>query len=122
MLRPRLLLTETARLAESLEALCARLARTMAQTLAEAERRLKADAQLLESLSYENVLHRGYAAVREVGGPPLTHAAKATPGLGLEIQFQDGRVGARVEDGTAPRRPAQTRRRRPKPDDQGQLF
>jgi exodeoxyribonuclease VII large subunit len=123
MLRPRLLRGETARLAESLDALGARLARTMAQTLAEAERRLKADAQLLESLSYENVLARGYAVVREAGGPPLTSTAKATPGLGLELQFQDGRVAARVEDGAAPRSPARPRRqRKPKPDDQGQLF
>jgi exodeoxyribonuclease VII large subunit len=122
MLRPRLLRSETARLGQALEAVAARLLRTVRQALGEASRRLESNAKLLESLSYENVLRRGYAVVRAAGGPPLTSVAGAKPGLGLEIQFQDGRVGARVEgDAAPPRRPSRRRRGRDR-GDQGQLF
>ncbi len=121
VLRPRLLSGETTRLAEGLAAAIARLARATRQRLGDARHRLEGNAKLLESLSYERVLGRGYAVVREAGGPPLTKASAAKAGLGLEIQFQDGRVGARVEGDAAPRR-RPSRKRGRTPGDQGQLF
>jgi exodeoxyribonuclease VII large subunit len=46
------------------------------------------------------VLKRGYALVRDAAGAPLHSAAAVTSGMALEIEFGDGRVGARA-DGAA---------------------
>ncbi|MGG5811346.1 exodeoxyribonuclease VII large subunit [Falsiroseomonas sp. CW058] len=63
----------------------------------------------LESVSYQSVLARGFALVRDAEGEPLTRAADVAPGARLSIAFADGTVGATAE-GEAPRRP-----RLPKP-------
>ncbi|MEX0752277.1 MAG: exodeoxyribonuclease VII large subunit [Xanthobacteraceae bacterium] len=60
--------------------------------------RLATAAQLLAALSYRGVLARGFALVRDGAGRPLHSAAAVSPGLRLEIEFTDGRVGA-VADG-----------------------
>ncbi len=84
-----------------------------------AEQQLETLVRVLESVSYRKVLARGYAVVH--GADALvTAAGQLTAGQGIELEFADGRVGARVlSDGsaraTAPTRP----RRPPKPDDDG---
>jgi len=119
-LRPRLLAQEVGRQGERLEALTGRLARAAAQRLEQARRRLEFQVKLLESLSYRNVLRRGYAVVRDAAGAPLVAAASAAAGMAVEIEFQDGRIGAQVSD--APRAPRAASRRRPRGRGQGELF
>ena len=68
--------------------------------------RLAAVAALLESLSYERVLERGFAVVRDASGEPVARAAAAVPGSAIEIQFSDGRLGARLDGKSAPSRKA----------------
>ena len=73
-------------------------------------------AALLDSLSYERVLERGFAVVRDESGLPVARASDAAPGSAIEIQFADARLGARL-DGTADAPPpahAPAKKRRPR--------
>jgi exodeoxyribonuclease VII large subunit len=60
--------------------------------LRDAAQRLSASSSLLASLSYEGVLARGFALVRDQGGRLVPSAARARAEPALEIQFHDGRV------------------------------
>lgn len=75
--------------------------------------------QLLEALSYQAVLRRGFALVRGPDARPLHSAAAVTSGLRLDIEFADGRVGATADGRVVPKR---TRRDRSGGPDQGSLF
>ncbi len=57
-------------------------------------RRLEARSQLLNSLSYKNVLKRGYAIVRDETGVMLRRADQAASAQALQIEFADGLVSA----------------------------
>ena len=65
---------------------------------------------LLGSYSYERVLERGFALVRDAAGTPVTSAEAVVPGQSLTIQFADGPVPAtaggrrsrKAEKGDAP--------------------
>ncbi len=57
--------------------------------------------QLLRSLSYEQVLSRGFALVRDADGTPLHRAAQVTAGARLDLEFADGHRSAIAEDGAA---------------------
>ena len=65
--------------------------------------RFEALARLLGSLSYEQVLARGFALVRDGAGNPLVRAAAVEPGGALSIEFADGTVGATAEGGPVER-------------------
>jgi len=49
---------------------------------------------VLQSLSYRNVLKRGYALVRDEGGAPVKAAGELGPGRAIAIEFADGVVDA----------------------------
>ena len=107
-----------------LAAPAARLAALLGKppVLSEVEAALKALARVLESVSYENVLKRGFAVVHGPEGL-IARAAQITPGLALDIEFGDGRaaaVGAGGATGTKPKRmkPAQP----PGDEPQGSLL
>ncbi|NMJ43317.1 exodeoxyribonuclease VII large subunit [Roseomonas sp. JC162] len=57
----------------------------------------------LESASYQSVLARGFALVRDAEGHPVTAARRVAPGQALRLTFADGDVRAQAEGG-APRR------------------
>ncbi|MBI3711016.1 MAG: exodeoxyribonuclease VII large subunit [Proteobacteria bacterium] len=59
--------------------------------------RLKGLGQLLDSLSYERVLERGFVLVHDQAGHPVTSAAAPKAGDALALRFRDGEVGVRVE-------------------------
>jgi len=71
---------------------------------------------LLDSYSYEHVLQRGFALVRDDQDQPLTSAAALSSGMAIGIQFHDGRAKAIVDGGSAPKRKAA------KTDKQGSLL
>jgi exodeoxyribonuclease VII large subunit len=70
-------------------------------------------AALLDSYSYEHVLKRGFALVRDASDAPLTSAVSLSPGMNVALQVHDGRVGATVDGGepvrkaTKPTKPTQ---------------
>jgi exodeoxyribonuclease VII large subunit len=87
------------------------------------------DGQLLAALSHRGVLARGFALVRDAAGKPLRTSAAVSPGMPLDIEFADGRVGARVEGTSAaapgpaaPAAPAKPRNRAAPDKGQGSLF
>ena len=90
---------------------------------------------MLASLSYQNVLQRGFALVRDETGRAVRSVAAVAAGQRLEIELGDGRLGAvagnQAVAGTSPPRaqaltspaPARvTKPRRGNPGDQGSLF
>ena len=83
--------------------------------------------RLLAAYSYQSVLARGFALVRDPAGPPLRSAAAIKPGQGLDIEFADGRVAATATAAHGVpvklRQPIRPRARRPGPaEGQGDLF
>lgn len=57
-------------------------------------RLLDAHTKLLSSLSYQSVLARGYALIRDDSGAAIRSAAQVTSGQRLDIELRDGHVAA----------------------------
>ena len=109
-LGPRLALRDIAREAALLARLGERLRRAGRRQVAEADGRLTALAKLLRSLSYERVLERGFAVVREAGGAIVESADATLAGQHLALQFRDGGVPVTVDAASA----AEGRERKPR--------
>jgi exodeoxyribonuclease VII large subunit len=91
----------------------------------EAAGRLARASDLLNSLSYERTLERGFAIVQDSSGAPVTSVHAARPGSDVSIRFHDGAVGATVHGESAPRARPPAPRRKPKAssdDPQGSLI
>ena len=96
-----------------------RLNRLGGKLIESAEDRLARSARLLETLSYQSTLKRGYAVVRDADGALVSKAADVTSGAALEVQFSDDRVNVVASTG-APPAPAKPRKTKPEKDgDQG---
>lgn len=70
----------------------------------EARARLEGLAARLKSVSYENVLARGYVLVSDAAGHPITTATAVKPGADLRLRFSDGEIRAIAAGGKAPSR------------------
>ncbi len=79
---------------ERLNGLSQRNDRAATQVLRQSRSQLDSSVKLLDTLSYKNVLARGYALVRDGAGTPIHAASKVASGALLEIEFSDGRVRA----------------------------
>ncbi|MBY5749576.1 exodeoxyribonuclease VII large subunit [Rhizobium leguminosarum] len=91
--------------------------------LTRARAELSAQDRVLQSLSYKNVLKRGYAVIRDEDNNPVSQAAQLSAGMGIAIEFADGRVGAMTTEGGTPPAGAKKRSIRPAdPSKQGSLF
>ena len=88
----------------------ARLDRGVGNIVSGAASRLDAMDKLLESLSYQRVLERGFALVRDAEENPVTAAASTSAGQEVALQFSDGAVAA-VISGAPGARGRGTRRR-----------
>ncbi len=115
--------TRLTRDGERVNAFADRARRAMYQLLAVRQARAERDGQLLAAFSYRGVLARGFALIRDDAGRPLRSVAAASPGMPIDIEFADGRVGAQVGAASAikPRGEA-VRPRRAGASDQGDLF
>ena len=78
-----------------------RARRALETLLAHRHARVERAMQLLLALSYQGVLKRGFALVRDMSGKPLRAAAAVNAGMRLDIEFADGRVGA-IAEGDGP--------------------
>ena len=119
------------RAGERLAAIDARSTRAMDLVLRRRRDRLDAATKLLAALSYQGVLARGFALVRDAEGRPLRSAAAIGPGTALAIEFADGRIAATAEGEAPPAspkpspRPAEPKQRKAgegKTEGQGTLF
>jgi exodeoxyribonuclease VII large subunit len=91
-----------------------------ARYFARLDERVERAERLLEAYSYQSVLKRGFALVRNDKGAPLRSAAAVSAGMRLDLEFADGRVGAVAEGAGVPKPPKPPRRRRGGGSDEGQ--
>jgi exodeoxyribonuclease VII large subunit len=87
---------------ERLEALQARTRVALTNRVSSGRRHLDGAGQLLKSLSYQSVLQRGFALVRDAQGRTVRLAASVGPGAILGVEFMDGPVTVEVKAGGAP--------------------
>ena len=89
-----------------------RMQRHGVDLLQQGRRQVDQLGKLLESYSFHSVLNRGFALVRDQDGRPVLTAAQTQAGDTLSIEFADGRIGAKVTEGTRTvPRPSAPRRR-----------
>lgn len=100
---------------EKLTGLLKRADRAMFQRTERQRMRLNQTVKLLGSLSYQSVLARGYAVIKDKGGKLLTGAQEARSTGALHIIFADGTVEAQT--GALPQKRKDTG-----PTPQGDLF
>lgn len=79
-----------------LESTATRLSPAYARRLDDLSARLAASGRMLESLSYERVLDRGYALVEDASGTPVSKAAKLSEGDQVSVRFADGTSNMQV--------------------------
>ncbi len=77
----------------------------LGRSLRDAGERLRAASAMLSSLSYQGVLARGFALVRDDHGQLVDSAARARTQIGLELEFHDGRIATRRAGARSPGRP-----------------
>jgi exodeoxyribonuclease VII large subunit len=99
-LSPRLLKLRLARSSEIVVAAAKRGKLAHDNDLVRRWDRVRNADQLPKAFSYQGVLKRGFALVRDGEGKPLRAAAGVSAGMRLDLEFADGRVGA-VADGEA---------------------
>jgi exodeoxyribonuclease VII large subunit len=102
-LQPAPLRHRVERCGERLDVLAARAGQALLNAARHRHRLLDAQAKLLASLSYQSVLARGYALVRDAEGTMIRAAAAISAGQRLEIEFKDGRIAADAVSGSAPK-------------------
>src|SRR5437879_5137092 len=109
---------------ERMEQFAERVQRCGRELLARGEDRIDQLGKLLESYSFHSVLNRGFTLVRDQDGQPVLAAAGLGVGDTLGIEFADGRVGAKVTEGTgtAPKPAAPPRKRDGGSGNQGSLL
>jgi exodeoxyribonuclease VII large subunit len=116
-LAPSALLARVHRVRDRYAAAAARLQPCMSAVLRRHAAHLIGLQRILTALSYQGVLARGFALVRDAAGAPVRSAAAVSVNDPLEIEFADGRVPAVATGGTARRR-----RGTPEKGGQGSLF
>lgn len=112
---------------ERLSALSDRMDRAYSIRLGKSRDRLDGLEKLLKSLSYKDVLARGYALVRDDKGQPVRSASSVGSGDALSIELADGAIDAvAMSEGSAPKKPKAKARKaapgKPPATDQGNLF
>jgi exodeoxyribonuclease VII large subunit len=116
--------TRIARQRERVGVFAQRAQRAVRTLIATRLARCERDAQLLAAFSYRGVLARGFALIRDAAGLPLHSATAAVAGMPIQIEFADGRVGARVDGASSADKPAEPtpRAKRGGGPGQGDLF
>jgi len=107
-----------------LEQLHSRLARQVRNVLSERQVKFEGLKKLLASVSYQNVLERGFVLVHAEGGGMISRSQGLQADQKVALEFYDGRVGAQIIEGEPP---AKTSKKKPKSNKtvgkgQGDLF
>ncbi|ASP36120.1 exodeoxyribonuclease VII large subunit [Labrenzia sp. VG12] len=126
-LTPSRLVQQTTLGTERLTGLADRLDRAYLARINQESARLDGLQKLLKSLSYKDVLARGYAVVRDDSGHPVRSAAKVASGSALSIELADGTVDAVAMSDSAGPKPVKAKAKKQStgktpPVDQGSLF
>ncbi len=108
---------------ERVSSLNARANRSISIFLEKTGTKFLAEAKLLNSLSYQEVLRRGFALVRGDDGTMLRSVEVAGAQQTVEIEFHDGRLKAAVNGLTAAKpKPRKNKPAKTPGQDQGNLF
>jgi exodeoxyribonuclease VII large subunit len=81
-----------------------RMERSAMRMIGDRDLRVRHAGHVLESLSYQRVLERGFVLARDDKGEPITAASMTRPGMALNLRFHDKDVATRVEGAPKPRR------------------
>jgi exodeoxyribonuclease VII large subunit len=84
--------------------------------------KLDAQAKLLGTLGYHNVLARGFALMRASDGTMLRRASEVRPGAALDVEFADGHVAAHADSGERNTEPVAKLRSKRGDEKQGSLL
>ena len=129
-LRPALVIADNRRKRQHLSALSGRAGTALTRQTDAGRARLSTAGKLLDSLSHQSVLARGFALVRDGAGRVVKEASAASSQQRLTLTFVDGDVSVTPVDATAPAgtppagKPAPRSAARPSdpPGKQGNLF
>ena len=111
-----------------LSSITQRLVPAVERRLENGEQKLQATARMLESLSYERVLDRGFSVVKDASGHIISSAKGLKTGDNVVLQFSDAQSTAQItgagDVGTGTKKPTLKRKTaKPKPETlQGDLF
>ncbi|HWA23364.1 MAG TPA: exodeoxyribonuclease VII large subunit [Caulobacterales bacterium] len=114
-LRPEALTQDVARRRQRVSEVGQRLAEGLRRRVAEKSRALEAQGRLLETLSHQSVLARGFALAMRADGTLVRAAAGLAEGDALRLRFADGETPVTVGEGGA-------KRKKGDPPKQGSLF
>ena len=125
-LRPEPLQADTRRAREDLKRTAVRARPALDRVMERKTSALQAEAKLLETLSYQATLKRGYAIVRTDEGHLLRGVGGVGAGTSLTVTLGDGDLAV-TTTGSAPPKPKKKKPAKPKPatksdDSQGQLL
>ena len=119
-LTPELVRGRLGRAGERVEALSERSRRALENAIAARRRVLDGSSGMLRSLSYQSVLGRGFALVRDSAGQAVRSTGQVKAGAMLSVEVADGRFAAQALEGGAAvvaqtPKPAQTSAAAPAP-------
>ncbi len=127
-LSPQTALRNIANEQRHLQNVTGRLHRTGAQTVKDKTAKLNNVAKLLETLSFERVLDRGFVLVTGPDGAAITSSTQPDSGDAVSLRFKDGSRDAVIDGATGasptPKKkpPAKKKKTKPADDKQGDLF
>jgi exodeoxyribonuclease VII large subunit len=96
--------------------------RSVGALLDRSRAKLDAQAKLLFTLGYHNVLARGFALVRGADGAMLRRASEVQPDAAFDLEFADGHVAAHADSGERKPEPAAKLRSKRGDEKQGSLL
>jgi exodeoxyribonuclease VII large subunit len=99
-LTPELVRGRLGRAGERVEALSERSRRAIENAIAARRRLLDGTSSMLRSLSYQSVLGRGFALVRDSAGQAVRSAGQVKAGAMLSVEVADGRFAAQALEGS----------------------
>lgn len=96
------------------------------RTLSQKRELIEKSGRMLELLSFENVLERGYVVVRDQDNKPVTKVEKLQAKQSIALQFHGQKtIGATItgaKENKAPKLPTKKRVQENNPEEQGKLF
>ncbi len=125
MLRPEVIIADVKRSREYLLTSSERMKHAAQNRLKQITSDYQSPARLLENLSYQKVLERGFAVIRDDENKALSEGKNIKKGSHLGIEFRDGVVDV-LATGTMPatakKKKPKTKKEKTKDNQQGQLL
>ena len=107
---------------EKVDAIAQRNWRAMDQSIAQIQARLEQAGRVLSSLSYKNVLERGFAVILDDSGNALTSVKKLRANGRINVQMKDGKVAAQTLGSVSQPKSAPSAKKNKDASKQGDLF